>query len=152
MYKTEKAIMRRANDLYCTQDAQVRALLQRVEISGIIYEPCVGHGDIAARFPARVTNDIDRGLPYVVPLARRWSGQGQASQATSDLNDYPYYYAWGNNAVRAAFKGRRCRVVARGAMNSCLLEFENGERLVTSCNALRRRKESKNEQLAQASL
>ena len=55
--------MRRANDLYCTQDAQVRALLQRVEIAGIIYEPCVGHGDIAARFPARVTNDIDRGLP-----------------------------------------------------------------------------------------
>jgi len=51
---------------------------------------------------------------------------------------YPYRYAWKNNARRAALYGRLCRVLARGSMNSCLIEFENGERVVTSRNALRR--------------
>jgi hypothetical protein len=52
---------------------------------------------------------------------------------------YPYVYAWGNNPVRAKLKGRRCRVVFRWKkMNSCLLEFENGEMTVTSRNAIRR--------------
>jgi hypothetical protein len=41
--------------------------------------------------------------------------------------------------VRAKLKSRRCRVVFRWKkMNSCLLEFENGEMTVTSCNAIRR--------------
>lgn len=34
--------------------------------------------------------------------------------------------------------GRRCRLLARGAMNSALVEFENGEREVVSRNALRK--------------
>lgn len=55
---------------------------------------------------------------------------------------YPFYYAWGNNPVRAAHKGKPCRVVTRGKMNSCLVEFEDGVRLVTSRNALRRRIEN----------
>jgi len=46
-------------------------------------------------------------------------------------------YRWGNNPVRAKYKGKRCRVICRGKMNSCLVEFENGERIVTSRNALR---------------
>lgn len=50
-----------------------------------------------------------------------------------------YLYRWANNPVRAKFKGRRCRVIARGTMNSCLLEFiDNGERIVSSRNAIRR--------------
>lgn len=60
---------------------------------------------------------------------------------------YPYTYAWGNNEVRAVYKGQPCRVVVRGAMNSCLVEFESGARLVTSRNALRKRKEGHNEQI-----
>lgn len=49
-----------------------------------------------------------------------------------------YVYVWGNNAKRATFKGRRCRVLARGRMNSVLVEFlDNGERTVTSRYALR---------------
>jgi len=35
-------------------------------------------------------------------------------------------------------KGERCRVVARGAMNSALVEFEDGYRVVTSRNGLRK--------------
>lgn len=45
-----------------------------------------------------------------------------------------YIYRWD----RCGRKGQRCRVVARGSMNSCLLEFEDGWRMVTSRNALRR--------------
>lgn len=35
-------------------------------------------------------------------------------------------------------KGRRCRVAARGGMNSVLVEFEDGFRVVTSRHAVRR--------------
>lgn len=34
-------------------------------------------------------------------------------------------------------KGKRCRVVARGAMNSILVEFQDGHRVVTSRYAVR---------------
>lgn len=49
-----------------------------------------------------------------------------------------YRYTWGNNAKRATMKGRTCRVLARGAMNSALIEFEDGQREVVSRNALRK--------------
>ena len=35
-------------------------------------------------------------------------------------------------------KGESCRVVCRGAMNSALIEFADGYRVVTSRNGLRR--------------
>lgn len=35
-------------------------------------------------------------------------------------------------------KGQRCRVVARGALNSALVEFEDGWRVVTSRYAVRK--------------
>ena len=50
-----------------------------------------------------------------------------------------HVYVWGNNAKRATLKGRRCRIVARGRMNSILVEFENGQREVTSRWAVRAR-------------
>lgn len=37
-------------------------------------------------------------------------------------------------------KGQRCRVVARGAMNSSLVEFEDGTLVVTSRYAVRKEK------------
>ena len=50
-----------------------------------------------------------------------------------------YKFCWGNNEKRLAMKGRFCRVLARGRMNSCLIEFvDNGQREVVSRNAVRR--------------
>jgi hypothetical protein len=47
-------------------------------------------------------------------------------------------YAWGNNEKRRAMKGRECVVLARGALNSCLVQFcDNGQREVVSQRALR---------------
>lgn len=34
--------------------------------------------------------------------------------------------------------GKRCRVIARGTMNSALIEFEDGVRHIVSRNAFRR--------------
>ena len=49
-----------------------------------------------------------------------------------------YKFMWGNNAKRATLKGRKCKVVCRGKMNSAMVEFENGQREVISRNALRK--------------
>lgn len=51
---------------------------------------------------------------------------------------FEYYYAWKNNEKRQTLYKRACRVVARGGMNSCLIEFENGQREVVSRNAVKR--------------
>lgn len=53
---------------------------------------------------------------------------------------YPYRYAWKNNTKRATLYKRACRVVARLARNSCIVEFVNGQRECVSRNALRRAK------------
>jgi hypothetical protein len=53
------------------------------------------------------------------------------------LPPFDHVYAWGNNSVRAKLKGRRCRVLVRGRMNSILVEFENGYKTVTSRYAIR---------------
>lgn len=45
-----------------------------------------------------------------------------------------YVYRWN----RMGRKGQRCIVLCRGTMNSCMVEFEDGFRAVTSRNALRR--------------
>jgi len=47
-----------------------------------------------------------------------------------------YIYFWN----RMGRKGQRCAVLVRGKMNSCLVEFEDGFKAVTSRNALRRAK------------
>jgi hypothetical protein len=50
-----------------------------------------------------------------------------------------YIYGWGNNSRRRELQGRRCRILARGRMNTVLVEFlDNGERVTTSTRALRR--------------
>lgn len=45
-----------------------------------------------------------------------------------------YTYRWN----RRGRIGRRCIVTARGSMNSCRLEFEDGFKMVTSRNAIAR--------------
>lgn len=47
-----------------------------------------------------------------------------------------YIYRWN----RCGRKGQRCKVIARGTMNSCLLEFVDGWRMVTSRNAIMKAK------------
>ncbi len=50
-----------------------------------------------------------------------------------------YIYRWGNNPARVKLKGRKCRVLARGSMNSCMVKFlDTGERQIISRNALRK--------------
>jgi hypothetical protein len=52
---------------------------------------------------------------------------------------FPYRWVWGRTSQRALDrKGARCRVVARGRMNSALIEFEDGYRAIVSRNGLRR--------------
>jgi hypothetical protein len=48
--------------------------------------------------------------------------------------DFPYIYRWD----RHSRKGQFCRVLARGKMNSCCVEFEDGYKMITSRNALSR--------------
>ena len=51
--------------------------------------------------------------------------------------DYPYY--WRVSTRLPERKGQPCRVIARGRMNSFLVEFMDGYRVVTSRNYLRKR-------------
>jgi hypothetical protein len=58
----------------------------------------------------------------------------------SDLRQY-YRYAWGprgNMPGAMSRKGQICRMLVRGAMNSALIEFEDGYLAVVSRNALRK--------------
>lgn len=52
-----------------------------------------------------------------------------------------YIYKFRNNERRAELYGRECKILAKGKMNSVLIEMENGERVITSANALREKKE-----------
>lgn len=51
---------------------------------------------------------------------------------------FTHVYHWGNNPVRKMWKGMKCRIVARGSMNSVAVEFEDGGLLNTSIRALRK--------------
>lgn len=66
----------------------------------------------------------------------RLSAAGQPGKVTAACPSI-YIYRWGK--YRPAWKGRACRVIARGSLNSALIEFvETGERAVISRQALRR--------------
>lgn len=49
-----------------------------------------------------------------------------------------YPYRWRVRTRLPWMFGRRCRVLARGKMNSCLVEFACGWRVVTSRNYIRK--------------
>ena len=51
----------------------------------------------------------------------------------------PYIYRWD----RQGRKGQPCAMTARGAMNSCRVEFADGYRMITSRNALRKAAETR---------
>lgn len=48
-----------------------------------------------------------------------------------------YVFRWGNNSKRKTLQKRECKVLHRGKMNSCLVEFvDNGQKEVISRNSL----------------
>ena len=50
-----------------------------------------------------------------------------------------YIYWWTNSAKRMTMKNRICKVIARGKMNSILIEFlDNGQREIVSANSIRK--------------
>ena len=56
------------------------------------------------------------------------------------MAEVTHVYTWGNNPKRKTLKGRRCRLLARGARGSWKVEFENGQQEIVSLRALRRLK------------
>ena len=68
----------------------------------------------------------------------------------------PYDQEWYWRARLPERKGRSCRILARGALNSILIEFEDGTKIVTSRYAVRPRgteaKKEDKEPLAQRAL
>jgi predicted SprT family Zn-dependent metalloprotease len=57
------------------------------------------------------------------------------------MTDYPY--TWRVKTRLPERKGSPCRVLARGRMNSALVEFTDGYRVVTSRNYLRKTMKTK---------
>ena len=55
------------------------------------------------------------------------------------LSEFPYIYRWD----RCGRKGERCKVTARGSLNSARVEFSDGGVMITSRNVLKRRATSK---------
>lgn len=72
------------------------------------------------------------------PTSLNGAGYGGGGNRTRVVSPQVWLYAWGNNERRAELKGRTCTVLATGRLRSCLVEFENGERVVTSQRALRK--------------
>lgn len=64
---------------------------------------------------------------------------------------FDYVYFWKATPMRPLDrKGHRCRLLVIGtAMNSVLIEFEDGLKVVTSRNAIRKVEEVKNEKTKQ---
>lgn len=59
---------------------------------------------------------------------------------TSVTYDHVWWWLPGGPWDRPDYKGRRCRVLARGKRNSILVELDDGHRVVTSRWAVRRAK------------
>ena len=60
----------------------------------------------------------------------------QSVKAAEVVHPFPYH--WRVKSRLVAYFGKRCRVLVRGAMNSCLVEFEDGYQVVTSRNYIRK--------------
>ncbi len=81
----------------------------------------------------------------VVPKVARIAAQAALSAAPVSRSmrkmkkNFDYTWFWKPNAMRPIDrKGQLCRVLARGAMNSVLVEFTDGFKVITSRFAIRR--------------
>ena len=62
------------------------------------------------------------------------AGMPTRAKRPSPSGSTAYVYRWD----RQGRKGQTCRLLARGKMNSCCVEFEDGYRMITSRNAIKR--------------
>ena len=53
-------------------------------------------------------------------------------------SEYPYVFTWRNNPKRKELKGKRCRVITRGAKGSIEVEFSDGTHEIISRRSIRR--------------
>lgn len=61
------------------------------------------------------------------------------------MTDKPQFrYLWFWKAKLPERKNQPCRILARGKLNSILVEFDDGYRVITSRYAVRLKKENKN--------
>jgi hypothetical protein len=49
---------------------------------------------------------------------------------------FPFVFVWGNNPIRAKYKGKRCRVLAKGTKGTIAVEFFDGHKMTTSWRAI----------------
>ena len=71
---------------------------------------------------------------YTSVLKRR-----RIKQAIASIEKDLYTYYWDNNPKRKTMKGRLCFVVARGKMNTIMIEFlDNGEQVTVSRYSIRK--------------
>ena len=71
-------------------------------------------------------------------------GAADAAEVTgSDIMKtvWTHIFRWGNNPKRKRLQGRKCRVISKGTMKSCLVEFDGGQREIVSVRSLRKRSE-----------
>lgn len=64
------------------------------------------------------------------------SGRAGGVGVEGPMTEFPLLYRW--RKYRPEWYAKRCRLIARGKMNSAIVEFESGERAVVSRNALRK--------------
>lgn len=55
-------------------------------------------------------------------------------------DEYPYY--WRVKTRLPERMGHKCRVLVRGKLNNALVEFEDGHRIITSRNYIRKRRKA----------
>jgi hypothetical protein len=65
-----------------------------------------------------------------------------ASEGNGTVPTYPYVWYWRTKLGER--KGQRCRVLARGKLNTIAVEFEDGHRVTTSRYAIRKADRSSN--------
>ena len=65
--------------------------------------------------------------------------------------DAPFPFVWWWRSKLPERKGHACRVLVRGRLNSILVEFEDGARVVTSRYAVKRRDASSGEEVQERS-
>lgn len=62
-------------------------------------------------------------------------------------SEWPYRYSWAKTKQGpidgGSRKGQPCRVTARGKLNSCRVEFQDGFVMITSRNAIRKNPDAK---------
>lgn len=74
---------------------------------------------------------------------QRWRlyRQRETMAKTTPEAPFDHVFRWKNNDRRAKLFGKRCRILAYGpTMRSVLVEFEEGERVITSVRALHKEK------------